>query len=166
PESEGVRAGSAALEETCFYFHPDTALEQVHVHHERGPPAAAVAHQALEPGERSGHDPDAVADADPRHGACALGLGHQAAHALDLLVGHGLERVPALAEDPHHAVRAGHGHPARARRREAQEHVAREERLGEHHALVAAAARHAHGRQEDLEALATKLIADARLVLV
>src|SRR5262249_62090862 len=137
-----------------------------HVHHERSAPAAAVAHQPFEPGQRTAGDAHAVADPDPRHGARVFGLGHQAAHTLDLLVGDGLERVPALAEHADHTVGADHGDAARPRRCEAQEHVAGKERLIEHHALVAAAARHADRRQEHLEVLAAKLIAYARLELV
>src|SRR5438105_2402202 len=110
-------------------------------------------HEPLDAGEHAGDDADAIPDADPRQGPRAVG-GDDPADGFHLLVRHGMERVPALAENAHDAVGAGDAHVRLARGRKAEEEVAGEQRLVEHDPAVAPPARHAQARQEDVEALA------------
>ncbi|TMA59908.1 MAG: hypothetical protein E6J75_02210 [Deltaproteobacteria bacterium] len=122
-------------------------------------------HEALDAGEHAGDDADPIADADPGQRPRPLG-GDDPADRVHLVVRHGVERVPALAEDAHHAVGAGDTHVGLARGQEAEEEVAGEEGLVEDHPPVAPPARHAHARQEHVQALALERALDLRLVLV
>src|SRR5207249_11643985 len=114
-----ARRALQALDRVGVDLHPDAPLPQVDAYHEGGAAGVPRLPEPLDAGEHAGHDADAIADADPRHGPRAVG-GDDPADGFHLLVRHGMERVPAFAEDAHDAVGAGDAHVGLARGREAE----------------------------------------------
>src|SRR5205809_4966196 len=147
------------------HLHRHTALEQVDTHDERRPTPVPELDATLEALQRPGNDPDAIAGPDPRHRARPITRRHEAADRFHLLLRNRVQRIPALADDPHDAVGAGDPDVPFAREREAEEDVAREERPGEDQAAIAPAAGDAHARQEDLEAPAPEALLHLGLAL-
>src|SRR5947199_2581636 len=158
-------APSHLLDHLGRHLHRHTALQQVDTHDECRPASVPQLHATLEAFQRSGNDPDAIPGPDPRHRARSVTRADQAADRFHLLVRNRVQRIPALADDPHDAVGAGDPDVPFARGREAEEDVAREERPGEDQAAIAPAAGDAHARQEDLEAPAPEALLHLGLAL-
>src|SRR5438093_6835157 len=147
------------------HLHRHTALQQVDTHDECRPTPGPELDATLEALQRPGNDPDAIAGPDPRHRARSVTRADQAAHRFHLLVRNRVQRIPALADDPHDAVGAGDPDVPFAREREAEEDVAREKRQREDFAPIAPPAGDPDARQEDLEAPALETLLHLGLAL-
>src|SRR5207247_8351384 len=166
---DGARVFSPApshlLDHLGRHLHRHTALQQVDTHDERRPTPVPELDATLEAFQRPGNDPDAISGPDPRHRTRSVTRADQAADRFHLLVRNRVQRIPAVADDPHDAVRAGDPDVPFAREREAEEDVAREKRPREDFAPIAPPAGDPDARQEDLEAPALETLLHLGLAL-